>query len=399
MGSLFSRRTGTGHKPLAKSDHATAGAQLQAARKAARERYIAIAAAMKAEAGITRHHHFNKIGGLAWSGTGRILAPKGVTRRQLYVLAHECGHNVLHGSAIGMAKPAHVKEHEAETYAHRAFARYGLDVPKKSAQWSRAYVGLWIMKDQAAGVAICPSAADWAAGRRSPHDPLPSVDGQPPNDFSKSIDRFIAKGVKIAQQDDDKMKRLQALVGNVATNSPDFEQLVPEITILIPIVWAEHPSASQEQVVKWAYQLAKANFDRVHKSATVEISSTPPRQTQQHTVSIVQDALPNACATCWFYVAHHWEKDWKHGRCEAFAWKCEGVRYHAEFCKNGVAWRPNPKLVKQYSYQEHRGFWARLGDAIIDRISGRYRMRATLEEEAKPAKSKVVKIENRLKVW
>lgn len=323
MGSLFSRRSGSGHKPLVKTDQETAGAQLQAARRAARERYIAIAAAMKAEAGITRHHHFDKIGGLAWSGTGRILAPKGVTRRQLYVLAHECGHNVLHGSAMGMAKPAHVKEHEAETYAHRAFARYGLAVPEKSAQWSRAYVGLWIMKDQAAGVAICPSAADWAAGRRSPHDPLPSVDGQPPNDFSKSIERFVAKGIKIAEADD--------------------------------------ATASNQTGV------------------------------------IVQDRLPNACATCWFNAGD--SNSWHYAHCNAFALRCDSVRNSHEYCNGGVAWRPHPKMLKQYSYQNHRGFWARLGDAIIDRLSGRYRMHDAPEEEAKPAKSKVVKIESRPKVW
>lgn len=181
------------------------GQRLLAAKRAARQRYEIIAEALKREAGVTRHYTHNFIGGLAWSDQGRILAPQGITRRQLYVLAHECGHVLLHGTPEGMRKPAHVKEHEAEVYAHRAFKRYGLEVPDKSAQWARAYVGLWIMKDKVAGVPICKMAADFALNARSPHDPLPSIDGQPTNDFSKSLERFIAKGQRIAEQQEAKL--------------------------------------------------------------------------------------------------------------------------------------------------------------------------------------------------
>lgn len=173
---------------------------LQAAREAARQRYAAIAAALKAEAGVTRHYEHKVLGGLAWSAEGKILAPEGVTRRQLYVLAHECGHVVLHGTPDTWTKPGHVKEHEAEVYAHRSFKRYGIEVPAKSAHWARAYVGQWIMKDKLAGLPICPMATEFALGRRSPHDPLPSVDGQPPQDFSKHLDRFVAKGMKLVEK-------------------------------------------------------------------------------------------------------------------------------------------------------------------------------------------------------
>lgn len=185
-------------------------------RLTARDRYLVIAEALKAEAGIKRHHTHKVIGGLAWSGTGRILAPVGVTRRQLYVLAHECGHNILHGTPSGLAKPAHVKEHEAETYAHRAFARYGLEVPEQSARWARAYVGLWIMKDRAAGVPICPMAADWAAGKRGSHEPLPPVDGQPPNDFSKSIERFTVKGIKRVEAEEAWLREQRSVDAGIA---------------------------------------------------------------------------------------------------------------------------------------------------------------------------------------
>ena len=74
-------------------------------------------------------------------------------------------------------------------HGHRAFARYGLEVPEKSAAWARNYVGQWIMKDKADGIAICPLAAAFALGQRSPHDPLPAVDGNPKHDFSKRMER------------------------------------------------------------------------------------------------------------------------------------------------------------------------------------------------------------------
>jgi hypothetical protein len=71
-----------------------------------------------------------------------------------------------------MVEPGHMKEHEAETYAHRAFKRYSLEVPEKSAQWARIYVGQWIMKDRAAGISVCPMAEEFASWRRDPDEPF-----------------------------------------------------------------------------------------------------------------------------------------------------------------------------------------------------------------------------------
>jgi len=174
----------------------------QAARRVARERFQLIAAALKREAGIRRHYTHKSISGLAWIGARKILAPDGITRRQLYVLAHECGHIVLHSSPSTWGKPGHVKEHEAETYAHRAFVRYGLEVPEKSAQWARTYIGHWIMKDRAAGIPICPMAEAFATGQREPLEPLPAVDGHPKSDFSKMLERHTAKSLRIAARQD-----------------------------------------------------------------------------------------------------------------------------------------------------------------------------------------------------
>jgi len=296
------------------------GAKLQAARRAARERYQLIAEALKAEAGIKRHYTHKLIAGLAWSDEAKILAPQGVTRRQLYVLAHECAHVVLHTGPNAVWKPGHIKEHEAETYAHRAFERYGLAVPPQSARWARDYVGEWIMKDQADGIAICPMATEFAAGKRSPLDPLPAVDGMPPRDFSNRLDRFIAKG-------------------------------------------------SQTMIEQEAARL------------------------EEEGLSVGSDNLPNACATCWFFEAKSTE-GWHHGTCKAFAIGTNFARFDENHCGNGRAWRPHPGLLVKYSYAHHQrgGFWSRLGNAIIDRISGRYR-----HQQSPEGQSRIKAIEYRTK--
>jgi hypothetical protein len=59
----------------------TAGAESQARGQKARDRYVEVAAALK--------------------------APAGTTRRQLYILAHECGHIVLHSTTRTWRKPRH----------------------------------------------------------------------------------------------------------------------------------------------------------------------------------------------------------------------------------------------------------------------------------------------------
>src|SRR5262245_2100464 len=69
-----------------------AGAERKARGQKARDRYAEIAAALKAEAGVREHTEHNKLSGRAYLATGHSLAPAGVTRRQLYVVAHECAH-------------------------------------------------------------------------------------------------------------------------------------------------------------------------------------------------------------------------------------------------------------------------------------------------------------------
>jgi hypothetical protein len=130
----------------------------------------------KADAGVKEHREHKKLTGRAWLAAGRILAPTGTTRRQLYVLAHECGHIALHSAPKARSRPTHVKEHEAECYAHRALTAHGLEVPEISTRWARAYVAQCIEEDRALGISICPMAEAFANGTRSPYAFLPAVE-------------------------------------------------------------------------------------------------------------------------------------------------------------------------------------------------------------------------------
>src|SRR5262245_56870806 len=99
------------------------GAEIRDKIAANRSMRLAIADAMKREAGVTEHTvHENKedLSGLAYIGTGSSIS-RGRKIVQLHTLAHECGHIFLHNSGEGYWLPGHVKEFEAESYAHQAF--------------------------------------------------------------------------------------------------------------------------------------------------------------------------------------------------------------------------------------------------------------------------------------
>ena len=114
------------------------GSELQEARKAAAERYLAIAEAIKAEAGVEKHDIRKGLTGRAWAREKRISAPEGRTRKQLYILAHECAHIALNHTK---SKPRHVEEMEAEKWAHDALRRHGVPVPRSMTTRAKEYVG------------------------------------------------------------------------------------------------------------------------------------------------------------------------------------------------------------------------------------------------------------------
>jgi hypothetical protein len=140
-----------------------------------RERRLRVAAAMKIEAGVAEHipnARHDDLSGLAWTGTGKIRSPIGRNLNQLYTLAHECGHIFLHDREPGCSLPSHVKEMEAESYAHQCFAAHGLKVPRWASAHGRHYVGSWVARDREAGIRIDVRAVSYAAGTRCAHEPL-----------------------------------------------------------------------------------------------------------------------------------------------------------------------------------------------------------------------------------
>jgi hypothetical protein len=59
---------------------------MAAARVEAKERYLEIAEAIKAEAGVRLHSVCDTLSSRCWAGVRVIEAPEGRTRRQLYIL-------------------------------------------------------------------------------------------------------------------------------------------------------------------------------------------------------------------------------------------------------------------------------------------------------------------------
>ncbi len=165
-------------EPVTAEGKPSKGKEIRARIEANREKRLRIAEAMKQEAGVTGHE-FNArredLSGLAFIGTGRIRSPEGQNIHQLYTVAHECGHIFLHNELPGMRLPPHVMELEAESYAHQAFREHGMRIPRWLSQGGRRYVGSWIEKDRANGIAIDPRAVAYANGTRSPYEPLRMV--------------------------------------------------------------------------------------------------------------------------------------------------------------------------------------------------------------------------------
>jgi hypothetical protein len=119
---------------------------LQAARKAAAERFYAIGMACLPE-GWT--YTFRKaLSGRAFLELKRIEAPKPVTRKALYIWLHECAHAHLH---VGSRKTRHVEEMEAEKWAHEKMREHGVPVPKAMTKRAKRYVAHKIKQAQVRG--------------------------------------------------------------------------------------------------------------------------------------------------------------------------------------------------------------------------------------------------------
>lgn len=107
-------------------------------REQARDRYLGIAEKMKRDAGVRKHVIREDLSGLAMPLAEAIWAPRGSTRNQLYILAHECAHVILHKDCNGI--PIYYREYQAEVYAHDLMRRHGVSVPKKMTERAKLYV-------------------------------------------------------------------------------------------------------------------------------------------------------------------------------------------------------------------------------------------------------------------
>lgn len=122
------------------------GADLQAARKAAAERFTAIAMQYVPE-GYTVEYR-KSLSGRHFGKRMLIQAPRPVTRKSLYIFLHECAHAHLHRNC---KPPVHVMEMQAEKWAHDKMREHGVAVPRSMTLRAKRYVARKIRRARRAG--------------------------------------------------------------------------------------------------------------------------------------------------------------------------------------------------------------------------------------------------------
>lgn len=116
------------------------GAELQAARKKAAQRFKTIAEKHTPEDVLCVYR--KSLTGRAWPRKRQMEAPEPTTRRRLHIYLHEVAHIVL--NHVGK-KPKHVEEMEAEKWAFDVMRAEGVPIPRKSTASAKRYVG-WKIK-------------------------------------------------------------------------------------------------------------------------------------------------------------------------------------------------------------------------------------------------------------
>lgn len=118
------------------------------ARRGARERFVAVAIA-ETPAAICYIVVRRRLGGRAFGD--HIEAPRPVTRKALYIYLHEVGHVILGHCDAKCRKPRHLREYEAEKWAHDRMRAHGIAVPRIMTSRARSYVRRKIRRAQARG--------------------------------------------------------------------------------------------------------------------------------------------------------------------------------------------------------------------------------------------------------
>jgi len=136
------------------------GDELQAARRAAAERFTAIAMSYVPE-GYTIEYR-KSLSGRHYGARKLIQAPRPVTRKALYIFLHECAHAHLNHSHNGRT-PRHVEEMEAEQWAHARMREHGVPVPRAMTERAKQYVARKIRQARRSGAKrIDPAARRFA---------------------------------------------------------------------------------------------------------------------------------------------------------------------------------------------------------------------------------------------
>jgi hypothetical protein len=144
------------------------GDKLHAARKAAAQRFTAIAMMYVPEGWKVETR---KCRGYCKYDSKTIVAPKPVTRKSLHLFLHECAHAHLHApiyfesKSKYKSKPKHVVEMEAEKWADQKMREHGVPVPRATTKLGKEYVARKIKQAEARGARrIDPEARRFAKG-------------------------------------------------------------------------------------------------------------------------------------------------------------------------------------------------------------------------------------------
>jgi hypothetical protein len=146
-----------------RNGHPRSPADLQAARRAAAEKFEAIALAHLPPGWLVPRYRKN-LSGRCCHQSKTITAPRPRTRKALYIFLHECAHAHLHDDSAGKRKPVHVKELEAEQWAHQKMREAGVPVPRSMTQRAKRYVARKIKRALVHGAKWIDPAAEQFAG-------------------------------------------------------------------------------------------------------------------------------------------------------------------------------------------------------------------------------------------
>jgi hypothetical protein len=103
-----------------------------------------------------------RLSGMHYGDRKLIKAPRPVTAKSLYIFLHECAHAYLH-TGSGKGAPRHVKEMEAEQWAHAKMEQHGIAVPPEMTERARRYIARKIVQAERRGARnIDPRAVEYA---------------------------------------------------------------------------------------------------------------------------------------------------------------------------------------------------------------------------------------------